>query len=519
MPAHNHQHPTPIFPAGAGHAVAAARAPEILAHAARAALMDAVRRREAPETQVEGGEGEEGEGESSSDDDWSSGSDGEGALLPPLRGRGAAARAAVATAAVVAQARAEVIDIMQAGEGRAWVEWTGMVSGGGGRAGGDAWAAASGRQLAGWPYLTLLNPPQPPRQPHLILHNHPATPSPQSTAAMCGHSLALDCAVVAGGLLSVLAAAAPPAWVGAGAEHEDAAKAALARATLALLDSLGWEFQDVRRVELWAARAACRALAPSGDRFRDYGRALAVLRQREGKARMRFRGVGGWWGAANAGAGLWGVQAGLHASTASPNPLPDLSKPSFPFLPPPPPPPARQTSTTADPADPLAVIAASAAALVRVFRTPGPLRDRALQLGAGEYELAACAVRAPPRPPSADGSGARPAPHRVAHAGSRRRVPATPAPAPRRPSADARCLAGCARYGCVRLDGPSEAGLLAPGLHGSCSCPACGAAHYCSPACRYAAETGHAAACTVATRVAGGSGRHTGTGNAWSRRR
>ena len=214
-----------------------------------------------------------------------------------------------------------------------------MVRGGGGRAGGDAWAAASGRQLAGWPYLTLLNPPQPPRQPHLILHNHPATPSPQSTAAMCGHSLALDCAVVAGGLLSVLAAAAPPAWVGAGAEHEDAAKAALARATLALLDSLGWEFQDVRRVELWAARAACRALAPSGDRFRDYGRALAVLRQREGKARMRFRGVGGWWGAANAGAGLWGVRAGLHASTPSPNPLPDLSNPHFPlFLPLHPPP-------------------------------------------------------------------------------------------------------------------------------------------------------------------------------------
>ena len=158
-----------------------------------------------------------------------------------------------------------------------------------------------------------------------------------SLSALAGCSLALDCGIVTSGLLSVADAAAPPAWDdgGAASPHADATKAAFARMVLNLLDSLGWEFEDVRHVELWCARAVTRALVPGGGRFRCYTGAMAALARRGDR------------------------------------PLP----------------------TNADWRDPLPAVAAAAAVLVRAFRSPTPSRRAALVLAAPGHENVAIAAR------------------------------------------------------------------------------------------------------------------------------
>lgn len=331
---------------GAGHAVAACGTADVLAHVARAALLDAVLRREAPEAVVAGVGAAPGAAahaapprrrvrspwaalprtasaaslaadDVSSADECSSSDDGR---RSPRSAAGASSASAASS-----------LDDDDAADGPTWSECGSPprrdAAAAARRAAARAARAAARREavVAGAEYEVL--------------------DIMTSVAALAGASLALDCGIAASGLLSVAAAAAPPAWDGGDAAppspHADAVKAAFVRLVLALLDSLGWEFADARAVELWCARALARSLAPGRDRFRGYAAAMASLSARfdDGGAK---------------GAGLPPV---------------------------------------ADWRDPLPVVAAAAAALVRLFRSPTPARRTALALAAPGYEHASAAAR------------------------------------------------------------------------------------------------------------------------------
>ena len=341
--------------AGAGHAVAACGAADVLAHAARAALLDAVLRREAPEAVDGGGGGEGGGGPtaaarrrrrappwaalprsasaaslaehgascSSAEDDSSDGG------RRRRRGGGSSAGSSQAGSPSIASSASLASDDDDAADGVTWSECGSPPR---------RSAAAAARRVAARAARSAAR-----RETVVAGAEYELLDVLHSIAALCGRSLALDCGVVTSGLLSVAAAAAPPAWDGggdAGARHAAAAKAALARVVLSLLDSLGWEFRECRRVELWLAAARVgRALAPRGAGFRCYAGAMTALRSR-----------------------------------ANDGEEPSLDAPP-------------------DEGDPLAAVGAAAAALVRLFRSPTPTRRAALALASPGHEVAAAAAR------------------------------------------------------------------------------------------------------------------------------
>ena len=342
--------------AGAGHAVAACGAADVLAHAARAALLDALLRREVPETVIDGVAARANTRRTSRPprrspwsalhrsasavslaDELSSAdelSEGEEDACGPHSPAGASTSdgdligfpsdASLASSAVSDSHPTHDLTCTDAGDGVTWSECGSPPR---------RDAAAAVRRAAVRAARTAAR-----REAVVAAAEYELLDVLTSLSALAGRSLALDCGIVTSGLLSVAAAAAPPAWDDGGAcsHHADTTKAAFARMVLNLLDSLGWEFEDVRRVELWCARAVTRALVPSGGHFRRcYVGAMAALAHRGDR------------------------------------PLP----------------------RHADWRDPLPAVAAAAAALVRAFRSPTPSRRAALVLAAPGHENVAIAAR------------------------------------------------------------------------------------------------------------------------------